>query len=110
MLYSTQNVVVTRESIPCRRSHVFDPLNPTNSSGSCKLKRKCQPTQKVRDTIQQVHAMAAELNSSKVNGKQFSFQEKVDRILEMSLLCDGPHSEMIPHCFAASVNPNIITH
>ena len=53
--------------------------------------------------------MAAELISSKVH-KQFSFQEKVNKILEMSSLCDGSHSEMNPHCFAASVNPNILAH
>ena len=54
--------------------------------------------------------MAAEFHSNKPSGKQFSFQEKVDKILEMSSLRDGSHSDMNPHCFAASVNPNILTH
>ena len=54
--------------------------------------------------------MAAELHNLKPSGKQFSLQEKVDKILEMSSLSDGFHADMNPHCFAALVNPNILTH
>ena len=54
--------------------------------------------------------MAAELNSSKVHSKQFSFQEKVHKILEMSSLRDVSHWEKNLHYFAASVNPSILTH
>ena len=68
MFRFTRNIVVTCE-IPCHGFRVFDPSNLTNSAGSRKSKRNRQPTQKVRDTIQQVHAMAAELNSSKLHGK-----------------------------------------
>ena len=54
--------------------------------------------------------MAAELHNSKPSSKQFSFQEKVDKIIEMPSLSDGSHADMNPHCFAALVNPNILTH
>ena len=109
-LRSTRNVVVSRESTPRRGSHVFDPSNPTNSTGVRKSKRTRKPTLKVKETIQQVHAMAAELRSHQSKGKQFSFTEKVDKILELSSLNDGTFNDLNPHCFAASVNPNILTH
>ena len=110
MLRSTCNIVVICESVPRCGSHVFDPSNPTNLEGSRKSKRKRKPNQKVKDTIQQVYTMAAELKQNKISGKQFSFQEKIDKILEMLSLRDGFHSNMNRHSFAASVNPNILSH
>lgn len=66
--------------------------------------------QKVKDTIQQVYAMATELSNTKQSKQQFSFQEKVDKILEMSSLSDESFVDMNPHCYSASVNLNILTH
>ena len=54
--------------------------------------------------------MAAELRSTQSQGKQFSFSPKVDKILELSSLNDGSINDLNPHCFAASVNLNILTH
>ena len=54
--------------------------------------------------------MAAELQSQQSHGKHFSFSEKVDKILELSSLNEGTLNDLNPHCFAASVNPNILTH
>ena len=102
---------VSTVSASRRQPYILDPTrkssSPINSNPKRRSNRKRKRSQKVQDAIQQIHAMAAAFVSS---SKHLPFAEKIEQLLNLSSLQSGEINDIDPLAFAASANPNILTH
>ena len=55
-------------------------------------------------------ALAAQLSHVHERRRYLSFQEQIDRLLDLSALDNGEINDLNPLALAASANPNILTH
>ena len=107
---TTKTLKVNR---PAKRGGAYyDPLKPTDSSGSrrSKRKRKINKNKFANQAIKDVHAYAAKLKELNTHDNPMSFTDKIEKLLELSSNDDNTINELNPHCMAASANPNILTH
>ena len=88
---------------PTRKSTSF----PTNTNPKRRSNRQRKRSQKVQDAISHIHAMAAAFAAS---SKHLPFSERIAQLLNLSALQSGAINELDPLAFAASANPNILTH
>jgi hypothetical protein len=93
------------------KRYKIDCLEPRDGAGPRKSKRSRRPPSKLRAAISEVRDFAAKLQEAqKRNGKPFTFEEKITRLMEMMSLPNGEINDTSPHLLAASVNPNILGH
>lgn len=110
---STKNLkpVVSRKRRRNGKVYNVDCTKPRANSGSRKSKRRKQKPARYRAALANIQKLADELRvEEKKNGKPFTFAEKIDRCMELTALPNGEINEPSPHLFAASVNPNILSH
>jgi Reverse transcriptase (RNA-dependent DNA polymerase). len=86
----------------CKSNHTSHTTNPKRRSN-----RKRKRSQKVQDAISQIHAMAAAFASS---SRHLPFSERIEQLLNLSSLNSGEINDIDPLAFAASANPNILSH
>lgn len=83
----------------------------TNASSKRTRTRTIQKPARYRAALAEIHELADKLRAEeKKNGKPFTFAEKIDRCMALTALDNGEINEPSPHLFAASVNPNILSH
>lgn len=92
--------------------YVQDPTKPSRASGIRVSKRMKRPSAKVKQAIRDsMYALAAKLRSTKPHLRcRLTFQETLDRIMDVSAIANGEINETHPLLYAASANPNILTH
>ena len=111
---STKNLkpVISRKRRNNGKIYNVDCTKPRKGSGSRKSKRtKRQKPSRYTAALADIQKLADKLRKEeKHNGKPFTFSEKIDRMMELTALPNGEINEPSPHLYAASVNPNILSH
>ena len=93
------------------RSH--DPARPSKATGNRKSSRKRKRPIRLGELEQiraSMHKLAANLARYREPRHNLTFQEQIDRLLDLSSLENGEINDLNPHALAASANPNILSH
>ena len=94
---------------------IGDSSRATQATGTRRSKRSKKKSVRLRRAEQEsikssMYALAASLHKPHLGRRRPTFQQQIDRLLDLSALSNGEVNDLHPLAFAASANPNILTH